>query len=139
MDKEKAEFGRRLKAAREDKALSQGALSRLCWGEDSSASRIGNYESGKRWASPKDLRLLAKHLNTTPSHLAFGEDPAAVALTLEATVKTMGLLDEYLSNSGLQLPPLRRTEAFYALYYMISVNPDTAGEDAAREAVKQVL
>lgn len=78
-------LGSRIKALR--KALgpnvSQRKLGEMCGWEGSSAqARIGNYENNTREPSINDLRILAKALRTTISHLVGEEqEPLSVADT----------------------------------------------------------
>ena len=64
-------FGRRLKALRLEKGLSQQALG----GDRYTAAYISHLEAGKRRPSPKALPFLAKRLGVTEHQLLTGQPP----------------------------------------------------------------
>jgi transcriptional regulator with XRE-family HTH domain len=64
----KREAGKRLKAAREDKKLTLGELSKRLGGL-LSPSRLSNYEQGTRMIGVKESIALAPILGVQPSHL----------------------------------------------------------------------
>ena len=71
----KKEQGRRLKAARKDKGLTQEQLAAAVsdeWG----ASRIGNYEQGTRGMEPPDAKVLGQILEVRPAFLLTVDDDA---------------------------------------------------------------
>lgn len=65
--------GRRIKAARQAKGLTQLQLGELCGWGDEAQSRVSHYERGTRDASIGDLRLMANHLDRPVSWFLEGE------------------------------------------------------------------
>ncbi|WGL96270.1 helix-turn-helix domain-containing protein [Arsenophonus nasoniae] len=65
-------IGKRLKALREARGLSQAQLAKLCG--YSSASRIGNYELGDRKISVDDAIRIGPALGISAADLLFGND-----------------------------------------------------------------
>lgn len=65
-------IGKRLKALREARGLSQAQLAKLCG--YSSASRIGNYELGDRKISVDDAIRIGLALGISVADLLFGND-----------------------------------------------------------------
>ncbi|HDG1711224.1 helix-turn-helix domain-containing protein [Kluyvera ascorbata] len=64
-------IGERLRNLRTTKGMSQSQLAKLCgW---STSSRVANYEIGTRNIGADDAILLARHLDTSPSYLLFGD------------------------------------------------------------------
>ncbi|MEQ4873976.1 helix-turn-helix domain-containing protein [Klebsiella oxytoca] len=65
-------IGERVRNLRLNKGMSQAQLAKLCgW---STASRVANYETGTRNIGADDAILLARHLNTSPSYIMFGDE-----------------------------------------------------------------
>jgi len=80
-DNPEADLGKRLKAARESKGLTQSELSALTArvakdGKGLSRAVISFYESGTNQPGPREMRVLCDVLRITPSELLYGdEDP----------------------------------------------------------------
>ena len=80
-------IGDRIRRAREARELTQRDLAAACgWESESPQGRISHYETNRREPSLADLAKIAKALNVTVEHLAFGpstQDPREAAI-LEA-------------------------------------------------------
>jgi tetratricopeptide (TPR) repeat protein len=68
---ELSEFGRRVRTARRDRAMTQGDLA----GEEISAAYVSRIEAGQRRPEPAVARLLAERLGTTVEYLLTGIEP----------------------------------------------------------------
>ncbi|MDD9245272.1 helix-turn-helix domain-containing protein [Enterobacter soli] len=65
-------IGERLRDLRVAKGMSQAQLAKLCgW---STSSRVANYEIGTRNIGADDAIALARHLDSTPSFIMFGDE-----------------------------------------------------------------
>lgn len=65
--------GKRIKAARRAKGMTQKHLGELCGWGDEAQSRVSHYERGTREVSIGDLRLMASHLDRPVSWFLEGE------------------------------------------------------------------
>ena len=105
-------IGIRLKAARENKGISQTDLHRLT---GLSRTVLINYEAGRHIPGVRELRLLSDALGVTPNWLIYG--------TEEPIPKSDGLVDTILSMGASGLLPLMT---------MVSLLPAILGKDDTR-------
>lgn len=97
-------IGKRLKALREQRKISQAALAKsIGW---STPSRISNYELGTRSVSADDALLIGKALSIPPSQLLFGET---------SNIEKPGTVDGWdnntpLSDNEVEVPFLKDIE-----------------------------